>query len=159
MRPLPDNVAPLPRATVASLGDAGVLAREDAGVLAAATGRRSREERCDLRVRRNAPDHVVVGRGLVSALRELRAGGVVEDLDASGVARGLRIEALEEGSCLAALGFQERDVLLEINGYSLGPYATRREAFESVDDGDAVFAVIHFLRDGHSLEWNFDEIR
>lgn len=158
MRPLPDNVAPLPQATVAAMSDAGVIGKVDGGSLAA-LGRHDHADRCGLRVRRNAPDHIVVSRGLSGAMRELRGGGVVEELDQAGMARGLRIEALEEDSCLAAMGFQERDVLLEINGYSLGPFMTRREAFESIDDGDSVFAVVHFLRDGRSYEWHFDESR
>lgn len=156
MRPLPDEVSPIPRSAQANFTDAGKIEREEAGT-ALAAGRRERQERCGLRIRRNGPDHVVVSRGLAGALRELRASGVVEDVDQTGAVRGLRLDTLDEGSCLGALGFAEQDVLLEINGYGLGPLLSRRQAFESVDDGEVVFAVVHFLRGGRPMEWRFDE--
>lgn len=158
MRPLPDEVSPLPRSAIATVTDAGLIHREDGGALAA-TGRHERVDKCDVRVRWAGTGRAVVRGDLAGALREVRSAGISEDVDQTGAVRGLRIDALEDGSCLAALGFQEQDVLLEINGYSLGPVLTRRQAFESVDDGDEVFAVIMFVRAGRNTEWRFDQGR
>ncbi|CAN5714999.1 hypothetical protein BH09MYX1_BH09MYX1_17530 [soil metagenome] len=158
MRPFPDEISPLPRSAVATMGDAGVIHREAGGELALAV-HHEHVEKCALRVRHNAVDHAIVSRGLVSAFREFRSpSGISEELDATGIARGLRIDALEEGSCLAALGFEEGDVVLEINGYALGPVLTRRQGFESIDDSDTVFAVVHFQRGTQIIDWRFDEI-
>ena len=71
MRPLPDEVSPLPRSAIASVTDAGLIHREDGGALAA-TGRHERVDKCDVRVRWAGTGRAVVRGDLAGALREVR---------------------------------------------------------------------------------------
>ena len=61
---------------------------------------------------------------------------------------GLLIRTVLPDSPAWRVGFQEGDVVVEVNGRSVASDLDIQKSFQSVDDG---VMMIRFLRDGHSM--------
>jgi len=64
--------------------------------------------------------------------------------------KGVYIEDLKRDSCLACVGVQKGDVILEINGESVNNMLQLRQILYRHDDGQEV--IIKFVRDGQYIE-------
>ena len=61
---------------------------------------------------------------------------------------------MEPGSCLEVLGFQEGDVVVDVNGFDFKTPDAYREMYESIDSGNG--AIVRFERETATLELRFD---
>jgi hypothetical protein len=159
-RALPDDVAPLPtRGQVALAVDGGGAPRaEDGGPralsVAKAKNQRDPQEGCPLRVRRQSPTHVSVGRDVIDVVRRQGLTHFRAVADGAGGIRGIAIYDVEPGSCLEVLGFQEDDVIVNVNGFDFATPDAYREMYESIESGSG--AIVRFERGTASLELVFD---
>lgn len=124
------------------MGDAGA-SFADAGSRRVASARRKDEvepneaKGCPARARERSPGDFVVARGMGPAVRdEYRRSDVtgVPDPSGSGI-HGLRIGTV--GPCLAALGFQDGDVVISINGFDFSVTSSTTTMYESIDSNGA----------------------
>ncbi|HEY1959791.1 MAG TPA: hypothetical protein VGH28_29480 [Polyangiaceae bacterium] len=156
MRPIPDDVEPVPRtATATALPDAGLrLQRTDAGSHWVAGSHTSQPEPCSdtkhrpLEARRIAPDEWIIASGVMDVIRSEEKATVAPQIDATGRTTGLVIEDVGENSCLGALGFQDGDVLRTINDVALAAdWSTFPVITASVNKNGS--ALVRFERNGH----------
>lgn len=153
MRPIPDDVEPVPQHTVAATRtvlDAGV-SRVDGAARAPEVAQGERHPECvegrrPLRIHQVAPDCWSVARGVLERLMRTDSARLTPQLDANGHTTGLLVEDVGE-ACLAALGFETGDVIHTVNGQDLD-----RMAFSNIYQSitKAGNAVVRFDRRGRA---------
>ena len=159
-RALPDEIAPLPRhAQFALAADGGVVPRaEDGGPRALSVARakseRDSQDTCSLRVRHVSPSHMTVGRDVFDVVRRSALSHFRAVTDSAGAIRGVAVYDVDPGSCMDALGFQEDDVIVNVNGFDFATPDAYREMYESIDADSR--AVVHVERGADTLERVFD---
>ena len=157
IKALPEDIAPIPsHGPIALAVDGGGPPRADDGgpralSVAKARSQRDPQETCSLRVRRISPTHVSVGRDVIDVVRRAGRGHFRAVTNGAGGIRGIAIYDLEPGSCLEVLGFQEDDVIVNVNGFDFTSPDAYREMYESIDSGTG--ADVRFERgpDIHDL--------
>jgi len=162
---LPDDIAPLPshgQVAVAVDGGGGLRA-EDGGPralsVAKAKSQRDPQETCSLRVRRISPTRVSVGRDVIDVVRRQALAHLRAASDGAGGIRGIAIYDVVpgSGSCLELLGFQEDDIIVNVNGFDFTTPATYSDIFESIDTGTG--ADVRFERGPNTLDLRIDIAR
>ena len=144
------------------VADGGAVPRaEDGGPralsVAKAKSQRGTDEACSLRVRRVSPTHVSVGRDVIDVVKRAGLGHFRAVADGAGGIRGIAIYDLEPGSCLEVLGFQEDDVIVNVNGFDFATPDAYREMYESIDSGTG--ADVRFERGADTLDLRIDIAR
>jgi type II secretory pathway component PulC len=155
MKPIPDDVEPVPRfVRDARLVDGGAThgLADAAAHTAAFEQEGGRGPECvdrshhPLRVRQWAADRWSVPRGVLDAVRTDKAQ-LAPQLDASGHVIGLLIEEIGDG-CLAVLGFHNGDLIRNVNGQELTDASAYYAIYRTImKDGSA---VVRFDRGGRS---------
>jgi general secretion pathway protein C len=107
---------------------------------------------------RNGPDSYVLDRSARDALIEggaelMRSIAVRPETQGADVV-GLRISALKPGTPLDSLGVRAGDVLMSIDGISLGSPDRMLEAYARVRSEERVRVVVQ--RDGHPLQLDYE---
>ncbi len=156
MRPIPDDVQPVPRSSVesAKLADAGSVALVDAGPRFVELPKTDRPPACAdarhrmLRVHQVAPDRWIIARDVLGALRNERKAQVSQQIDQNGAIVGMSIEDAGDGSCLAALGFRTGDLVRTVNGQTLD-WGAWPMLYTSINKNGS--AVVHLDRGGKSV--------
>ncbi len=156
MRPIPDDVQPVPRSSVeaSKLADAGAVALTDAAPRFVELPHTDRPAACAdarhrmLRVHQVAPDRWIIGRDVLGVLRTERKAQVSQQIDQNGVIVGMSIEDIGEGSCLGALGFRTGDLVRSINGQVLD-WSAWPTLYQSITKNTS--AVVRLDRGGKSL--------
>jgi hypothetical protein len=157
MRPIPDDVEPVPQqARGTTLADGGGIALADAGARFVELQHTDRPAACMdarhhvLRVQQIASDRWVIGRGVVDLVRTERKAQMSQQIDAvTGHVVGLSVDDIGDGSCLGAMGFRTGDVLRTLNGRDLVDWSSYGVIYQSImKDGNA---VVRFDRAGHTL--------
>ena len=162
-RALPEEIAPLPRNLQVALAvDGGVAPRgEDGGPRALSVARAKNErdgtESCALRVRHVSPTHMSVGHDVIDVVRRSAVSHFRAVTDSSGTIRGIALYDVDPGSCLEALGFQEDDVIVDVNGVDFSSPDAYREMYESIDTDSR--ALVHVERGTDTLERVYDIAR
>jgi len=162
MRPIPDEVEPVPRtASSTELADAGPLARADAGQRYVATEHTSQPPPCSdtrhhpLEVRRIAPDEWIIASGVLDVVRSEEKATVSPQVDSAGRVTGVAIADVGENSCLAALGFQDGDVIKSVNDYGLtGDWSMFPVINASIGKNGS--ALVRFERSGRPMAVRFE---
>ena len=158
MKPIPDDVEPVPSNTVqvVALADAGSFARADAAVTFAELPHASKPPACadsrhrPLEVRRLSADEWIVASGVLEVVRSERKAILSPRVDASGKVIGLEVRDIGEGSCLGSLGFQNGDVIRSINSYVLGAdWSAYAAIMGSINKSGE--AVVRFDRSGRPM--------
>ena len=160
MRPIPDDVQPVPHREEASkLADAGSVAEGDAAPRFVELPHNDRPAACSdarhktLRVHQTAADRWVIARQVVDVLRSERKAQLSQQIDQNGAIVGASIEDIGDGSCLGALGFRNGDLLRSINGQSLD-WSSWALVYQSITKNGS--AVVRFERSGKTLTWLYE---
>lgn len=156
MRPIPDDVQPVPRSSLeaSKLADAGAVAQTDAAPRFVELPHTDRPAACAdarhkaLRVHQVASDRWLIAREVLGVLRTERKAQVSQQLDQNGTIVGMSIEDIGEGSCLGALGFRTGDLVRTINGQALD-WAAWPTLYQSITKNGS--AVVRLDRGGKSL--------
>ncbi len=157
MRPIPDDVEPVPRAARAeALADGGSVALLEGGPHFVELAHVDHPAACAdarhhvLRVAQIANDRWVIARGVIDLVRSEKKTQLAPQIDpASGHITGLTIEDIGDDSCLGALGFRNGDLLRTVNGHDLVDWSTYSAIYQSiVKDGNA---VVRFDRGGRAM--------
>jgi hypothetical protein len=157
MRPIPDDVQPVPSAPleVSALADAGGAAAADAAPLFAQAARAPKAPVCadshgrPVAVKRVAADRWIVGGSVIDVLRGERKAIVTPRLDASGAVVGWTLRDVGV-SCLAALGFQNGDLVRSVDSYALAPDGSTIDPIRHAI-GKSGEAVVRFDRAGRAM--------
>jgi len=156
MRPIPDDVEPVPASarTSAKVADAGPMAQADASARFVELPHTDRPGACAdarhrlARVHQVASDRWVIAREVLGMLRNERKAQVSQQLDQNGAIVGLSIEDVGEGSCLAAIGFQTGDLIRTVNGQTL-EWSMWSSLYQSIQKNGS--AVVRLDRGGKTL--------
>ena len=158
MRPIPDDVEPVPKSTApgATLAAAAPLpSAADGGSRTDAPHAASKAPPCAdgrgraLEVRRIAPDHWLIASGVIDVIRSERKAVLVQETDAAGKIVGFSIQDIGDGSCLGALGFATGDVLRSVNSHALDTDGISSiPIYQSIMKNGA--AVVRFDRGGRA---------
>ncbi len=156
MRPIPDDVEPVPKTSMQgkALGDGGMIALGgDAGARFVDLQHGDSHPACldsrhhALRVQQVAPDRWHVARAVMDILRTEKKAQLTQQIDQTGAITGVAIEDVGEGSCLATIGFRNGDFIRSVNGHTMD-WATWSVVYQSIaKDGNA---VVRFERGGHA---------
>lgn len=153
MRPIPDDVQPVPK--TAPLGALVVPAAPagDAGARVAEGPRGQKPPPCAdargraLEVRRIAPDRWLIASGVLDVVRNERKVVLSPRTDAAGRLVGFTVQDLGDRSCFGALGFATGDVLRSVNSLPLDADGLESAAlYQSIIKNGA--AVVRFDRGG-----------
>jgi type II secretory pathway component PulC len=98
--------------------------------------------------------HVTVGRDVIDVVRRQGLTHFRAVADGSGGIRGIAVYDVDPGSCLEVLGFQEDDVIVNVNGFDFATPDAYREMYESIDTENG--ATVRFERGTNTLELRFD---
>ena len=156
MRPIPDDVQPVPRSSIeaAKLADAGPVAQTDAAPRFVELPHTDRPAACAdarhkmLRVHQVAPDRWIIARDVLGILRTERKAQVSQQIDQNGVIVGMSIEDVGAGSCLEALGFRTGDLVRSIYGQALD-WSAWPTLYQSITKDSS--AVVRLDRGGRTL--------
>ncbi len=154
MKPIPDDVEPVPQSAMGAkhLSDAGVLALADAAAHVAQNAHEAPFECVDnrhraLRVQKLGADRWAISRGVIDALRNERKAQISPVTDQLGNVIGASLENVAD-SCIAVLGFQNGDLVRSINGYIADWNDWARTYQSIIKDGTA---VVRFDRGGKAM--------
>ena len=161
MRPIPDDVQPVPTRNEASksLADAGMIAEGDAASRFVELPKNEKAAACSdarhksLRIHQVAGDRWMIARQVVDVLRSERKAQVSQQIDQNGAIVGVSIEDVGEGSCLEAVGFRSGDLLRSVNGQALD-WASWNVVYQSIMKNGS--AVVRFDRGGKTLTWLYE---
>ncbi len=160
MRPIPDDVQPVPkRDQSARLADAGALTDIDGGPRFVELPHNDKPLACSdarhksLHVHQVAPDRWSIARQVVDVLRSERKAQLSQQIDQNGAIVGVSIEDVGDGSCLAAIGFRNGDLLRSINGQGLD-WASWSVMYQSIMKNGS--AVVRFERGGKQITWLYE---
>lgn len=154
MKPIPDDVDPVPQSAMGAkhLGDAAVVALADAAPHVA-LGEHEAPVACvdnrhrALRVQKLSADRWAISRGVIDAVRNERKAQISPVTDQLGNVIGASLESITD-SCLAVLGFMPGDLIKSINGYIADWNEWARTYQSIIKDGTA---VVRFDRDGKAM--------
>ena len=159
MRPIPDDVQPVPkRDESARLADAGAV-DIDGGPKFVELPHNDKPAACSdsrhksLLVRKVAADRWVIARQVVDVLRSERKAQLSQQIDQNGAIAGVSIEDVGDSSCLEAIGFRNGDLLRSINGQGLD-WASWSVMYQSIMKN--MSAVVRFERGGKQLTWLYE---
>jgi len=159
MRPIPDDVQPVPtRDQSARLADAGAIEGE-AGPKFVELPHNDKPAACSdsrhksLQVRKIATDRWVIARQVVDVLRSERKAQLSQQIDQNGAIAGVSIEDVGDSSCLEAIGFHNGDLLRSINGLALD-WSSWSVVYQSIMKNGS--AVVRFERGGKQVTWLYE---
>ncbi len=155
MRPIPDDVEPVPASAheSAKLADGGAVAQADASRFVELSHTDKAPACSDsrhrvLRVHQVAADRWIIARDVLGVLRSERKAQVSQQLDQNGAIVGMSVEDVGEDSCLGAIGFRTGDLVRTVNGLSLD-YAAWSNVYQSIQKNGS--AVVRLDRGGRTL--------
>jgi hypothetical protein len=161
MRPIPDDVQPVPPARIASsnLADGGSIEKGDGGSRFVELPHGDKAATCadarhkNLRVHQVASDRWIIARQVVDVIRTDRKAQLSQQIDQNGAIAGVVIEDIGEAACLEALGFRNGDLIRSVNAQPMD-WSLWSAVYQSITkDGTA---VVRLDRGGKSLTWLYE---